>query len=822
LRHPWQLGLAIAGISLGVGVYVGVSVANDSAARAFDVAAARVRGDVTHRLLSIDGSLDESIYRELVLRDGALKASPIIEGEVGIAGRPDLRVPLIGFDSIQQGRLRGVQSMSAAREDFTRLIAEPGAVLLPDALARELGADSDTWLNLAVGDRDVVVRVIGVVPNGGADVQTEPPILADIATAQEVLGTLGAISRIDLDLTESQARAVGDATPQNTLLVPTEAQRSAFGELTAAFRTNLTALGLLALVVGMFLIYGTMAFAILQRTQTLGILRSLGVSRVEILRTVLSEAAAIAVVATTLGLVFGHFLAIGLVDLVLQTDGDLSFGAAVAAVEPTPWLYAQGAALGIGATLAAAAKPALDAARTAPAAALRRAVLERRAQVAARRAACAALPLLAASGLLLALGPSALYVAFAGLFGVLAAGALLTPFATVLLMSALDRALARRLGVSVTLAVRGVSASLSRTGVATAALAIAVATVNGVGLMISSFRTSLDDWLDTTLTADIYVSAGAEATLLSNLVDSGALAAIPGVEGLTLTRTEVVPTTRGDVAIRAVQPGSRGWGLELVAGDADDAFAALAEGRGVLASERLLFARDLGVGDELEVPAPAGLERLQIAGAFRDFNTGEPSIVMTLQRYRAVWRDYELSGVGLDLTADGDTAAVETAVRALVGNAGRVRSSASLEQLSLAVFDRTFQVTDVLRVLAGIVAFLGILSALLAIELERARELSVLRTLGFTPGGLATTLITQTGLLGLAAGLAAIPIGTGLALLLVHVINRRSFGWSMEFTLTPEALVSGVSLAVVAALLAGLYPAWRASRIELGAALRED
>jgi putative ABC transport system permease protein len=822
LRHPWQLGLAIAGISLGVGVYVGVSVANDSAARAFDVAAARVRGDVTHRLLSIDGSLDESIYRELVLRDGALKASPIIEGEVGIAGRPDLRVPLIGFDSIQQGRLRGVQSMSAAREDFTRLIAEPGAVLLPDALARELGADSDTWLNLAVGDRDVVVRVIGVVPNGGADVQTEPPILADIATAQEVLGTLGAISRIDLDLTESQARAVGDATPQNTLLVPTEAQRSAFGELTAAFRTNLTALGLLALVVGMFLIYGTMAFAILQRTQTLGILRSLGVSRVEILRTVLSEAAAIAVVATTLGLVFGHFLAIGLVDLVLQTVGDLSFGAAVAAVEPTPWLYVQGAALGIGATLAAAAKPALDAARTAPAAALRRAVLERRAQVAARRAACAALPLLAASGLLLALGPSALYVAFAGLFGVLAAGALLTPFATVLLMSALDRALARRLGVSVTLAVRGVSASLSRTGVATAALAIAVATVNGVGLMISSFRTSLDDWLDTTLTADIYVSAGAEATLLSNLVDSGALAAIPGVEGLTLTRTEVVPTTRGDVAIRAVQPGSRGWGLELVAGDADDAFAALAEGRGVLASERLLFARDLGVGDELEVPAPAGLERLQIAGAFRDFNTGEPSIVMTLQRYRAVWRDYELSGVGLDLTADGDTAAVETAVRALVGNAGRVRSSASLEQLSLAVFDRTFQVTDVLRVLAGIVAFLGILSALLAIELERARELSVLRTLGFTPGGLATTLITQTGLLGLAAGLAAIPIGTGLALLLVHVINRRSFGWSMEFTLTPEALVSGVSLAVVAALLAGLYPAWRASRIELGAALRED
>jgi putative ABC transport system permease protein len=138
------------------------------------------------------------------------------------------------------------------------------------------------------------------------------------------------------------------------------------------------------------------------------------------------------------------------------------------------------------------------------------------------------------------------------------------------------------------------------------------------------------------------------------------------------------------------------------------------------------------------------------------------------------------------------------------------------------VFDRTFKVTEVLRVLAGIVAFLGILSALLAIELERARELSVLRTLGFTPRGLGVTLLTQTGLLGLCAGLAAMPIGTALALLLVHVINRRSFGWTMDFVLTPAALASGVALAVAAALLAGLYPAWRATRIELGAALRED
>jgi putative ABC transport system permease protein len=285
----------------------------------------------------------------------------------------------------------------------------------------------------------------------------------------------------------------------------------------------------------------------------------------------------------------------------------------------------------------------------------------------------------------------------------------------------------------------------------------------------------------------------------------------------------VVPTPGGDIAIRAVAPGARGWGVSIVAGEAEHALAAVTAGRGVLASERLLFARGFAVGDEIELTA-AGLAKLPIVGAFRDFNTGEPAVVMALDRYRDASGDATLTGVGIDLAAGADPPSVEAAVRTLVGSrdAGRVRSSSGIKELSLEVFDRTFKVTEVLRMLAGIVAFLGILSALLAIELERARELGILRTLGFTPRGLGATLLTQTGLLGLAAGLAAIPIGIALAWLLIHVINRRSFGWSMELVVTPAALASGLVLAVGAALLAGIYPAWRASRVELGAALRED
>jgi putative ABC transport system permease protein len=178
----------------------------------------------------------------------------------------------------------------------------------------------------------------------------------------------------------------------------------------------------------------------------------------------------------------------------------------------------------------------------------------------------------------------------------------------------------------------------------------------------------------------------------------------------------------------------------------------------------------------------------------------------------------------VDLRDGADAAAVEAGVRAALGRGAgvRVRSSSGIEQLSLEVFDRTFRITEVLRLLAAVVAFLGVLSALLAIELERGHELGVLRALGFTPRDLATSLLTQTGLLGLAAGLVAVPLGTGLAALLVHVINRRSFGWTMDFTPTLQPLAAGLALAIGAALLAGVYPSWRASRVVLGTALREE
>lgn len=824
LRHPWQLALAIAGISLGVAVYVGVALANDGARRAFEQSAALVRGQTTHRLLPVSGALDEHIYHDLVVDRGLSSAAPVIETEVELLTAGGGRYPLLGIDPLSESGLRGFSGFSsgAGASRMSALITSPRAALVPEEIASGAGEITGTTLRVSMMGREVALDVIGTVAATAGRLEAEPPILVDIATAQEILRRPGVLSRIDLRLTDAQAAGLAANLPRGTVLVPAEDEDSAFAELSSAFRTNLTALGLLALVVGMFLIYGTMSFAVVQRRSTLGVLAAIGASRAELLVTILLEAAVLGTAATLAGLVLGHFLAAALIGLVLQTIGDLNFTAAVAAATPSPWIYLIGAGLGLGATVLAAVKPAFDAARAGPTAAMRRADLERRSRHGARRAAGIALLLLAGAGALLAVSSRSLFLAFGALFLVLAAGALSTPAATVALMRVSEWPAERLFRLPGILAVRSVVASLSRTGVATAALAVAIATVIGIGLMIASFRASLASWLDTTLTADVYVAlAPSGAVVGDDVLD--AIRALPGVRGVTLTRNARLPTPKGEVAIRAFEPDAGDWGLDLTSGSTQDTLSRLAAGVGVVISERFAFSAGLHVGDALELPSERGPERLPVLGVFRDYNTGPYTVVMSLAAYASRWGDRALTGLGLRLAPGTDSARVERALNGLLGStAVRMRSSDAIERLSMSVFDRTFKITEVLRVLAAVVAFLGVLSALLSIELERAHELAVLRALGFEPRQITVTLLTQTGLLGVAAGLAAVPIGVLLAALLVHVINQRSFGWSMDLIVGSRPVLAGIALAIVAALLAGVYPALRAGRAELGGALREE
>jgi len=826
LRHPWQLALAIAGISLGVAVYVGVDLANDSARRAFELSTEIVRGRTSHRLLPVGAALPESVYSALLTERRVQLAAPIIEIPVRIGGPAGLRQPLLGVDPVKELAFRDYSGFVPGRgSDPTRLVTQPGSVLIPETLAVDLSLTPGSRLDLWIDGRRRTVEVVGTVQSLAANAEAAPPIITDISTAQELIEQPGSITRIDLSLTAEQARRLSVSPPAGTTLVAAADQTRELTEMTSAFQTNLTALGLLALVVGMFLIYATMSFAIVQRRAVIGVLRAIGIDQRALLGNVLLEAMAIGALGTAIGLVLGNLLASGLVDMVLQTIGDLYFSVAVAPAAPSAWIYVQGAVLGLGATLVAAIGPALDASRSEPDSAMRRATLERQARRRSTLAAVWAVPTLALAGLLLAMESEGLVIAFAALFFVLCAGAMLTPAATALLMKLCEPLVDRCVGLPGLMAVRGVSASLSRTGVATAALAVAVATVIGIGLMITSFRASLVTWLDTTLTAEVYLSL--DPTRQGNLVGAEEIAAIEAldeVRGISLSRYIRLPTEMGELGVRAAEPGPDGWGLDIVSGNQAESLTRLGNSPSIVVSEPVSYRFGLDVGDTVTLPTINGDQAFTIAGVFRDYNTGGYAFVMSIATYRRYWRDDTFTGLGVHLDPSvTEDAAIDAIRSTLAADAElRFRSTEAIERISLAVFDRTFKITEVLRLLAGFVAFLGVLSAVLAIELERARERAVLRALGFSPRELGTLVLTQTGLLGVAAGLAAVPLGAALAAILVYVINQRSFGWSMDMILTPAPILLGLTLAVTAALLAGIYPAIYSSRSNLQVALLDE
>jgi putative ABC transport system permease protein len=620
--------------------------------------------------------------------------------------------------------------------------------------------------------------------------------------------------------------------PPGAELVRAEARSNALDQMIRAFELNLSALSLLALIVGMFLIYNTITFSVVQRRTLLGTLRCVGVTRGQIAALVLLEAALISLVGALLGLILGVVLGRGLVGLVTQTINDLYFVVTVRDLAIEPAVLARGFTLGVLATLLSAAVPAFEAMLTPPRTVLRRSSAEDR----ARRL----VPLLAGSGLLLIAGGVALLqlpaqaavgglvLAFSALFAIIIGAALLAPLLTVLFMRLVRPGLGATFGLLGRMAARDVEASLSRTAVAVAALMVAVSVTIGVGIMVGSFRQTVIAWLEHSLSADVYISAPSntanrtDTTIDLDLVEQ--LAAVPGIAEVTRLRSVQVETASGPTTLVAVDAGAeRGrQALRFIEGGDAATWAAWDAGA-VLISEPLAYRTGLGLGDKLTLRTDRGLRDFAIAGIYYDYTSDRGVIRLRYNAYRAAWDDPAISSLGLYAEPGVGVDALVERLRATAGGAGLVvGSNRALREGTLAIFDRTFAITAVLQLLATIVAFIGILSALMALQLERARELGMLRANGLTPGQLWGLVLGQTSLIGLTSGLLAVPLGLALALVLVHVINRRSFGWTLDLSLEPALFAQALAVALAAAVLAGIYPAFKMSRTSPAVALREE
>jgi putative ABC transport system permease protein len=840
LKHPWQAGLALLGVALGVAVVVSIDLANDSARRAFALSTEAAAGRTTHQIVGGPRGLDEALYRRVRIELGIRASAPIVEGYATAPDHPGLTLHILGIDPLAEGPLRPYLAPGGA--DFSsqaQFLTTPGAAMisLDTARANDLGVEAgrDTPLRLRIGTRTERATIVGLLePADDASRRAlDGLLIVDISTAQEWLDSIGRLSEIDLILPEG---AAGDAAAQRiAAILPPGAQLTrpalraeATQQMTAAFELNLSALSMLALIVGMFLIYNTITFSVVQRRGAIGTLRCLGVTRGQIFMLVLAEALAIGLLGSLAGLALGVALGRGLVGLVTRTINDLYFVVSVRDIAIGAGPLVKGFLLGLIATLTAAAVPALEATSTPPRTVLRRSSYEERVRRAVPIAAAGGALLLALGGGLLAIPSQNLILSFTALFAITMGAAALTPLVTLVLMRAARPALGALFGLLGRMAARDVVASLSRTSVAIAALMIAVSVTIGVGLMVGSFRQTVVRWLDVSLRSDVYVSApGVSAGRAGSPLPPALIERIsraPGVARARRYHRVTVGSPSGPTAIIALEVGEQDRSsFQLVGGDPAAAWAGFARGEALI-SEPLAYRRGLGPGDNITLLTDHGERPFRIAGTFYDYGSDQGAVMIDLAAYQANWDDRTISSLGLYAAPGVDVDALVQRLRGLVDadRAINIRSNRALREASLQVFDRTFAITTVLQMLATIVAFVGILAALMALQLERTRELGMLRATGLTPRQLWGVVISQTGLMGLTAGLLALPVGVALAAVLVFVINKRSFGWTLLFELDGGLLAQALLVAVAAALLAGLYPAWRMSRTAPALALREE
>lgn len=811
---------------------ISIDLSNSSAQRAFSLSAEALTGKATHQIQGSGDFLSDQVYRDLRLTAGYRNSAPVIDGYGRVQGL-DRTFQMLGVDPIAEGPFRDFSSQDGGIDLAKFITGQPTAVI-SDQVLEDLAKNIGDSLQVSVGGRPFDLLIAGAIATANQRSQQalESVLLVDINTAQQLFDMDGQLSRIDLLIPDENEEAILASLlaglPEGTRLVSSGSRTDTLSQMTRAFELNLQALSLLALLVGMFLIYNTMTFSVVQRLPLIGRLRALGVTKSEVLSMIVKEAVLIGLIGTILGITAGIGLAQFLLGLVTQSINDLYFVLSVQelTIELIPVLKA--VTLGLGATLLAAFWPAREAAEAEVSTVLRRSSSESRLAQRLPSLALTGLAVGLAGGGILLFPNGGIIAGYSSLLFVIIGFSLLIP-ALIVGLSALIRPILGALnGLIGKMSVRGVVTELSRTSVAVAALVVAVAASVGVGVMVDSFRVTVVSWLESQLQADIYVqppsavARKADAQLQAELVRI--FKETEGVASVHSVFSEDVMTTFGSSNLVTTSLGAKASESYQTKEIQDGFWEQFAQEEVIMISEAYAYRFGIGMGDSLGIMTDKGMQSFPIQAIYFDYASDMGTITMNRSLYDRYFDNRAISGLALyaDDKTEVDVLVNRLRDRAVGVQEVFIRSNKGLREASIEIFDRTFTVTVVLRLLAVVVAFVGILSSLMALQLERAREHAVLRANGMTPGQLWNYVITQTGVMGVIAGVLSIPLGLLISYVLVYVINLRSFGWTLEFMVSPSLLIQAVGLAVGAALLAGIYPSWKMARANPADALRSE
>jgi putative ABC transport system permease protein len=798
-EQPLRVLATVAAITLGVALGVAVYLINGAALTQFDQSTRRLIGDAELVIRGPPAGFDESEFIALAHDDSVEIASPMLELKLVLAPvateRPPLRV--LGLDPFRAAALQP-QLIGALGADITPLFAHD-AIVLSRAAADALGVQRLDRLAIIVGGAQQWLRVIDILPG---DIYPEPLGIMDIAAAQWTLARLGRINRIDLRLRpgvdpERVRRRLASALPAGVFAVTMPIERGRAGSATRAYRVNLGMLALVALLTGAFLVFSTQWLSVLRRRVALGLLRSLGVTRSQLRLALLAESAAGGALGSLLGVLLGALVAALMLHYLGADLGNrqLSAWGAGLAMHAGPMLGF--AFLGIGAACAGGALPAWQAAQRAPALALKAGDAEQDLnRLATGGPGLALLAIGALLAWLPAIGglPWAGYLAIAAL---LLGSVLLVPAVTRRLLGAVrptghvvpDTALAQLQG------------SLGSSTVSLAAMIVSFALMVAMAIMVHSFRQSFESWLGKLLPADLqlFAALGGDTSSIS-ASEQTRIAALNGVARAQFQRMQ-------PIYLRADRPAVALIARE-VAPDPADSLPLVREARPangsalppVWISEAVQDRFGYQPGQQLALPLAARSRPFFIAGVWRDYVHANGALVIRRQDYIAASGDRSATEGALWLQPRVAPAAIEAAIRAALApnDALELISSPELRERSLRAFDRAFAITYGLEAVAVLIGLAGVSVAASSMALARRAQFGMLRHLGMLRRQVLWMFASEGIALSALAVLYGLLLGALLSLILVYVINRQSFNWSIDLAV-PWLQLAGLSAALIAA-----------------------
>lgn len=870
------------GVALGVAVVVAIRLANVSSVRGFEQALETMAGATSLEIVGSAEGFDERRLVALTWLGELGRLSPVIEGEAmyaprGIAGSASegddraaieggrrrasagemLRV--VGIDILRDRPFReyalrssGGEGEGPSAREFLDLLRDPRAIILTAKFAGRHGLSNGGRVDLAIGDRVEVFTVAGLLDDVGPARALDGGIaLMDIAAAQVAFGKLGRLDRLDVRLDEPEQldaaeQLIASRLPEGLTVQRPSRRGRQVEQMLAAFHHNLAALSYIALIVGLFMVYNTVATSVVARRSEIGTLRALGVSRGRVLRLFLGEALVLALPASVVGVLLGRVLAVGAVALTSGTVSTLyvATGSAPPTLDWTHWVL--GLLVGVPLSLAAAAQPALEASRVSPTAALRGADrLETRFRL--RRRFLVAPLALAALGAWLATRPASGTVPIGGYAAAVVfvfAAAFLVPAVLFAMARAGRRALGFRRGSPVPgspapahrfffvegwLANASLSGAIPRLSISIAALAVSLAMMAAIAIMIGSFRETVVYWVGQTLTADLFVgpssrSGGARQATISEEVERR-IAAHEAVE--VIDRVRQIPVPYGDsqaylLAGDFTSLVARGQQLFKDPRDGKAAIRATLGEDVVVVSEAFSIRHGRGVGDDISLATPSGRARFRIVAVYFDYSSDRGVIAIDRAVFARHFGEARPTGLNVYLREGADAMAVRRALLDTLGASHRVfiYTNAGLRGEVLRIFDRTFAITYALELIAVVVAILGVAATLLTLILEREHEFAVLRLVGADRRQVRRMVVWEALMMGAVSQSVGLVVGVVLSLVLIYVINVQSFGWTIQFHMPWWFLTQMTLVILTATALAGLYPARLAAR--RAAPIREE